>query len=110
MKKAIIVSVILIHLPNIALATQLEDPLSTGGDLNVVIARLIQALLGIVGGLALLMFIWGGFLWLTSMGSPDKIKKGKDTLIWATIGIAIILMAYTLVKTVIMALESGTVY
>ncbi len=109
MKKIIAYSITMLSLPCAALATQLDDPLTTGGDINVVIARLIQALLGVVGGLALLMFIWGGFLWLTSMGSPDKIKKGKDTLIWASIGIAMIIMSYALVKAVVSALESGTI-
>ena len=108
-KRYLILTPLLIFAPTIMLAAELDDPLNTGGDINLVIGRLVQALLGIVGALALLMFVWGGFQWLTSMGAPDKVKKGKDTLIWATIGIAVIIMAYTLVKAVVSALESGTI-
>jgi hypothetical protein len=68
------------------------------------IGSIIQAVLGIVGALALLMFVYGGFMWLTSGGSPDKIKKGKDILIWAVIGLAVIFASYALVDFVIRAL------
>ncbi len=109
MKKRYLLILALAAIPTPLLAATLEDPLSSQGDITIVIGRLVQALLGIVGALALLMFVWGGFQWLTSMGAPDKIKKGKDTLVWATIGIAVIMMAYTLVKAVVSALESGTI-
>ncbi|MBU1146376.1 pilin [Patescibacteria group bacterium] len=66
----------------------------TGPEL---IGRIIKAILGLVGALALAMFVFGGFTWLTSAGSPDKIKKGKDILIWATIGLIVIFTSYTLV-------------
>ena len=95
-------------LPMIATAATLTNPLGTT-DPRRVVANLITALLGITGALALLMFVWGGVQWLTSGGAPDKVKKGKDTLIWATIGLAVIIMAYALVKAVVTALESGTV-
>jgi hypothetical protein len=68
------------------------------------IGSIIKEVLGIVGALALLMFVYGGFLWLTSGGSPDRIKKGKDILVWAVIGLVVIFASYTLVDFVIKAL------
>jgi len=81
----------------------LTNPLGTASP-EELIGRIIKAVLGIVGSIALLMFIYGGFLWLTSGGSPEKIKKGKDVLVWAVIGLAIIFLSYTLVGFVINAL------
>lgn len=68
------------------------------------IGRIIKTILGVVGALALAMFIYGGFTWLTSAGSPDKIKKGKDILIWAVIGLVVIFASYTAVDFVLTAL------
>ena len=68
------------------------------------IGSIIKAVLGIVGALALAMFIYGGFMWLTSAGSPDKIKKGTDILTWAVIGLIVIFVSYALVDFVIKAL------
>ncbi|MBT5808628.1 hypothetical protein HOI18_05140 [Candidatus Uhrbacteria bacterium] len=89
-------------------AASLTDPLQ-GADIVVVISRIIKAILGIVGAIALLMFVWGGLQWVLSAGSPDKIKKGKDTLVWAVIGLTVIIAAYALVIAVVTALEAGQI-
>lgn len=83
------------------------NPLQTS-SLHVVIGRLIRALLGLSGAVALLMFVWGGFLWLTSRGETAQVTKGKDTLKWATIGLVVIFLAYVLVNAIITALTEGT--
>lgn len=72
-----------------------------------IIGRGISVVLGIMGSIALAMFFYGGYLWLISGGSSDKIKKGKETLIWATIGLAVILGSGILVRSVIDILEKG---
>ncbi len=109
MQRFLIISLgaLLASLPRLSHAAALTNPLGTT-DLTVIIARLIQAILGITGAIALLMFIWGGFQWLISAGSPEKVKKGKETLTWAVIGLAVIVGAYMLVSAVVSALESGT--
>lgn len=67
------------------------------------IGRILNAALGTVGSLALLMFIYGGFLWLTSGGSADKISKGKQIMTWAGLGLILIFASYALVRFVLAA-------
>lgn len=86
----------------------LENPLGTQ-DINVIVARIIRALLGVTGSIALLMFIWGGLLWLTSGGVPEKVKKGKDTLKWAFLGLVVIFFAYTAISFLLDALATSSV-
>lgn len=100
--------VTLVALPNIASAAVLTNPLGTT-DIRVIIARIIQAILGVTGSVALLVFIYGGFMYLISGGEPEKVKKGKNAILYGVIGLAIIVGAYMLVKTVVSALESGSV-
>ncbi|MBI4407327.1 MAG: hypothetical protein HY565_02390 [Candidatus Kerfeldbacteria bacterium] len=71
---------------------------STQTEPVLFIAIIIQALLGIVGAGALLMFIWGGFHMIFSGGSEERIKKGRDTLLWAVIGMAVILTSYAVLQ------------
>jgi hypothetical protein len=97
-----------LSLPLATSAAALTNPLGTT-DPRLVIANVIKAILGITGSLALLMFVWGGIQWLISGGSPDKIKKGKDTLIWAVIGLAVIISAYAIINTLVSALELGEI-
>lgn len=73
-------------------------------DIRVIIGRVIKYALGIVGSLALLMFIYGGGLWLLSGGSSEKIEKGQKTILWATLGLGVIFASYALVNFVIKAL------
>ncbi len=95
-------------LPVISHAAALTDPLG-GVGVNGLVKNLIRAMLGITGSVALLMFVWGGFQWLFSAGEADRVKKGKDTIKWAVLGLVVIITAYMLVNTVISILESGTV-
>lgn len=105
LKRILVISAFLIF-PLIASAA-LENPLGTT-DIHELIGRLIRALLGLSGAAALLMFVWGGFLWLTSRGEPAQVKKGTDTLKWATFGLVVIFTAYILVNAVIDTLSKGT--
>lgn len=85
----------------------LTNPLVTS-DLTTIIGRIVAALLGLSGALALLVFVWSGIMMMLAAGSPDKIKKAKASLVWATIGLVVIFSAYTLVYTLITALSTGT--
>jgi len=44
------------------------------------------------------MFIFGGLTWMTSAGAPDKVKKGRDIIIWSVVGLFIIFASYALLK------------
>ncbi|HKK54415.1 MAG TPA: pilin [Patescibacteria group bacterium] len=88
----------------------LGNPLAKDGEnptVNTLVGRVITAVLGVVGSLALLMFVYGGITWMTSSGSPEKVKKGKDIIIWSVIGLAIIFFSYALVNFVIYDIIGG---
>ena len=78
----------------------LTNPLGEGATPQILIGRMINAVLGLVGSLALVMFIYGGFTWMLSAGNQEKVQKGKNILIWASLGLIIIFTAYALVKFV----------
>lgn len=102
--------IILMVLPFMALAATkgayLSNPLGTTNAPQL-IGRIIKAALGVVGSVALLMFIYGGFMWLTSAGSPDRITKGKNVIVWAVIGLVVIFLSYTMVNFVINKVLGG---
>ncbi len=105
-----LVSLALLSAPSLAsaAATTLTDPLGHVG-VNEIVRRLIQGIFGITGSVALLMFVWGGFQWLFSAGEQDRIKKGKETIKWAVLGLTVMLLAYVLVSAVLSILTEGTV-
>lgn len=55
-------------------------------------------------GLVLLAYlIYGGFLWLTSAGDPQRLQKAQDALVNALIGFGIVILSWTIV-TIVMTL------
>lgn len=107
-KKFLPFSLLLLIVPMITQAA-LINPLGANVTLEGFIGRLIKALLGLSGSVALLMFVWGGFQYLWSGGDPKKVDKGKETLKNAVLGIVIIFFSYTLVTALIKALSTGAV-
>ncbi len=74
-------------------------------DPAIIIGDIVKAILGISGLIALLAFVFGGVTWMTSGGSPEKVKKGRDMLTWAIIGLLVVFSSYTLLRYVFEALQ-----
>jgi fumarate reductase subunit D len=87
-------------LPRMTFAATLYNPLGTA-SVPEIIGRVVQIVLGVSGSLALIMFVYGGLIWLTSNGDSGKIDKGKKTLIWSVIGIGVIFSAFALATFVV---------
>ncbi len=49
---------------------------------------------------AVLVLIYGGFLYITSAGNQDSATKGKDAIVNALIGIVVIVLSYMIVQIV----------
>lgn len=80
------------------------DPKGDGSGINTpqkFIGRVISGLLGVIGSIALVMFVLGGFTWMTSAGDKTKVTKGRDTMLWAVLGLTVVFSSYALVKFVI---------
>jgi hypothetical protein len=74
----------------------------------LIIAQVMKGALSFAGSVALLMFLYGGILWLTSMGDSKRIQRGKDIFIWSTAGIIMIASSYILVTAIFNAVLTGS--
>lgn len=75
----------------------------TLNDIMAMIISISGWILGLVGSLALLMFVYGGFMFLISAGSSDKIGQAKKILIAAVIGLVIVFSSYMIIRFVAQA-------
>ena len=57
-----------------------------------------------IGALALLFFVFGGLVWLTSAGDKNRVAAGKKILTGTALGIIIILSAYLVINFTISTL------
>ena len=77
-----------------------------GNDLNTIIQMIVNAIIFIIGIVAVVMIILGGISYATSQGDPSKVKKGKDTILYGIIGLIVALLAYAIVNFVLGALTN----
>ncbi len=61
------------------------------------VSKVIGIVLNISGAIAVLMVTIAGFKYAMSMGHPDATKKAKDTILYALIGLAVVLFAKVIV-------------
>lgn len=76
----------------------------TLSDFSKILVKYAGFFLGLSGSIALLFFVYGGFVWLISGGNKEKVQQGKNILISATVGIIIIFTAFTVVNLTISTL------
>lgn len=76
-------------------------------ELITVAINVSRLILGLLGSVALVMFIYGGVMFLVSAGSSEQVKNGKTIILNAVIGIIIVLFAWIAVNTIVAAL-TGT--
>lgn len=68
------------------------------------IGRAIKIFLGIIGTIALIIFIYSGIMWMTSGGNDTVIKKAEGSMIWAAIGLFAIFVSYAIITYLIKSL------
>ncbi|MBP9828209.1 hypothetical protein KBC55_03575 [Patescibacteria group bacterium] len=95
-----------------ALESTLDDVQAESGlgdqDLTTTLGMLIQAMLGLLGVIFLVLIIYAGFLWMTAGGDEGKVSTAKDIMIRSVVGLVILLSAYAISSFVIDALIEAT--
>jgi len=86
--------------------SNLEGLPKTG--IEPVIGNVIQAFLSVFGVVFLSLIVYGGYIWLKAQGRDEEVKKAKDTIRSAIIGLAITLAAYTISYFVVQNLVGAT--
>ncbi len=74
-------------------------------SLIATLTKIMTLMLTLAGIAAVGAIIYGGFLMITSAGNEESFGKGKKTLVWAIVGLVVVLMASAIVAVVINGLK-----
>lgn len=66
-----------------------DSGLSTSSPTDLAL-NILGVFLGLIGLIDVCVIIYAGFTILISQGNPEKVKSGRDTLVWAIVGSLII--------------------
>ncbi len=71
------------------------------GSLRELVKTIVNFFLTFLGLLAVIMIIYGGFLYVTAAGKEDKVETAKKIIMYSVIGILIIMLSFAIVSTVL---------
>jgi hypothetical protein len=72
-----------------------------GDDLPSMAQIIVNTLLVVLGMVAVVMIVVGGFRYTLSRGEASEIKTAKDIILYAIIGLIVAIMAYAIVNFVL---------
>jgi hypothetical protein len=70
------------------------------------VQTVLSIVIGVVGALCLLFITIGGFRYILSEGDPQAISKAKSTVVYALVGLVVVIMAEAIVAFVFGRLTS----
>ena len=77
-------------------------------DPRQTIAQIINIALSLLGIVAVVIILAGGFTWMTAGGNEENVDKARKMIFAGIIGLAIILSAYAIARFVIDRLVQAT--
>ena len=77
-------------------------------DLEATVIKIVQWVLTLLGLIAVIMILYGGFTWLTAGGNEEKVASAKKIISAAIIGLIIVLLAWAIVTFVVKAATNVT--
>lgn len=77
------------------------DAKGTNKTATSLVNNIINLFSWVIGVIAVIMIIFGGFKFVTSSGDSSKVASARSTIIYALIGLVVVALAQTIVKFVL---------
>jgi TRAP-type C4-dicarboxylate transport system permease small subunit len=74
----------------------------------VIIGKIVNVILSLLGVIFLLLVLYAGFLWMTAAGDEKKVGQAKNILSQAVVGLIIIVAGYAISNFVLDSLVKVT--
>lgn len=83
-----------------------DQPTDLFGD-GAIFSTVVDVMLYIIGAIAVVMIILGGFRYVISGGNASSVTAAKNTILYAIVGVIVALLAYAIIDFVLNSLEAG---
>ena len=74
------------------------------GEIQDRVKNVLRAVYAWIGIIAVVVIVISGIKYMTSQGNPDAVKKAKSGILYAVIGIIVVLAAFAITEVIISAL------
>ena len=69
---------------------------------------IVNTMLFIIGAVAVVMVIFGGFRYVVSGGNAANVTAAKNTILYAIVGVIVALLSYAIIEFVLASLDVGS--
>ncbi len=85
------------------LGNAVPESLKTGAssDLPSLVGVMVTSIIGFIGVIMIVLVIWAGFTWGTAGGDTAKVKRAKEIMINAVIGLILVMVSYGITTLVL---------
>lgn len=66
------------------------DPARSLCEIEGIVVGIFGKVWPVIGTALLVMYIYGGAMWMMSSGDPQRLQKARGTITWATVGVCIL--------------------
>lgn len=80
--------------------TSMPTEVSTARTITQILSNVLNFFLGILGVLAVIMLVVGGFMYVTSAGNEDMIDRGKKIVVWSCVGVVVTFSSLILINQI----------
>ena len=77
-----------------------NDGESTADNITTLIVAIVRFAIFVGGAIAVAFIVLGGYNMMTSNGDSEKYKKGVNTAVYAVLGLALAIVAVTIVSLI----------
>jgi len=89
-----------------ALRPEDRPSIAVSSQFRTAVVGFTNYFLGFLGLIAVSMIIYAGILLVTAQGDDQQIGKGKKILLWAAVGLVLIMLSFAIVRMIFGAGES----
>jgi hypothetical protein len=82
-------------------ANNCNDQANAGQSVTDIIKKVINILSVLIGAIAVVMIIIGGFRYVTSAGNAEGTKAARNTILYALVGLVVVALAQIIVHFVL---------
>ena len=103
--KKIIVFCLLV-IPFAVNAVTIKNPFGEGSTLWDIFSKIVNFMFVLSLPIAALMIVIAAFFFLTSMGDPEKVKRARQLILWAIVGVIVLFLSKAIVNLLLEAIGS----
>lgn len=77
-----------------------ELPVTTGTTISDLFKNILDVVWIVFTGLAVILFVFAGIMFLTAQGDPTKLTTAKNAFLWGVVGVVVAILAFSIVAII----------